>query len=191
MRHRNYFAIGGFTLALLSTTVLAGHAFAQKGESMQPLSGWSSTSVSDKGSASYCAVARRFDGNVILTIARNKRTETSLALDFDQGGFARDTVFPVSLDPGAGEQRSMTVKPASDKAFVFKLGKDENFYRALVKTGFLRTEINGQNYNFNLSDIDAGKEKLATCLSQIGMPVADSGGAGPGGFCEYPDECFR
>ncbi|MCD8496830.1 MAG: hypothetical protein LRZ85_01330 [Alphaproteobacteria bacterium] len=170
MPQRRHFLLSGLAMVLLSTSALGGHALAQKGESMDPVSGWSSTSVPNKGNSSYCAVARRFNGNVILTLARNMRDETSIALDFDTASFEKGNVFRISLDPGAGEQRSMTVKPTSEKAFVLKLGKDESFYRALLKTGFLRTEIGEKGYNFNLSDIDTGKENLTTCLSQIGAP---------------------
>lgn len=167
---RKRILLRGAALALLSTSALAGYAFAQKGESLQPISAWSSTSVPNKGTASYCAVAQRFDGNVIMTLARNMRDETSVALDFDGAGFETGNVFQVSLDPGAGAQRSMSLKPRSEKAFVIKLGKDDDFYRAMLKTGFLRTEIGEKGYNFNLSSIDEAKSRLTDCLSQIGRP---------------------
>ena len=50
------------------------------------------------------------------------------------------------------------------------------FFSALEKTGFLRIEIAGKSYNFNLSDIDSGSFRLASCLASMVMPAA--GGEG-------------
>ncbi len=148
-------------------------AQAQKGVALQPSTQWAVNKV-DTGSDGngYCAVARRFRPNTILTFARNASDETSFALDFQTPRFRQAEPMEVMIDPGAGQQRAFEVYPVSNQAFVIRLGQDEAFFNALEKTGFLRVAFGDKAYHFDLSDIDTGQEKLATCVAATIMPAA-------------------
>jgi DNA repair exonuclease SbcCD ATPase subunit len=162
------------------STALAPNAMAQKGQMLSPVTGWAVTQVNGTTPAdSYCALARKFEQNSILTIARNQRQEASLAFDFQANVFETGGgLLNVVLDPGAGQQRVFDVEAASAKAVVVRLGEDSRFFAALAKTGFLRAEINKQPYYFNLADIDVGQYQLESCIAAVTAPAAgdeDSG----------------
>lgn len=121
----------------------------------------------------YCALARRFEQGLILTLAKNDKHEISFAIDFPQGNFSANQRYQISLDPGAGEQRKFKVKPASSgKAFVARIGSDQKFISALLRTGYLRVVVENESYNFNLADIDQGQEQLEACLYSGMTPAA-------------------
>lgn len=150
-------------------------ALAQKGVALQPSTQWAVNKVETSSDGNgYCAVARRFRPNTILTFARNSGNEASFALDFQQPRFRQAQGMEVMLDPGAGQQRAFEVFPVSNQAFVIRLGQDDEFFEALGKTGFLRVAFGDKAYHFDLSDIDTGQAKLATCVaSTLGPAAAD------------------
>ncbi len=160
-------------------------ALAQKSAVLSPMTGWAVTNVSEdsSGNGAYCAMARRFTDNMIMTLAKNGQDEMSFALDFPKGDFDSQKSIAVVLDPGAGQQRSYEVRPASKRAFVVRLGHDQPFMDALQTTGYLRAEVGGQNYSFNLSDIDKGNAKLDACLSGV-----TSSGSASAAITPFPGE---
>lgn len=160
------------TLTLLSTSALVGTAHAQKGVVLQPQTAWAVKRVNDDTPNAYCALARRFKQNMILTLAKNENHEMSVALDFENGGFDKNTVYNVTLDPGAGQQRSYKLQPGSGKAFVVRIGNDPKFLSSLNHTGYLRVVIDNETYNFNLADIDDGQGQLDACLFSNILPAA-------------------
>ncbi|MAE51523.1 MAG: hypothetical protein CMH27_06910 [Micavibrio sp.] len=164
------------TLSLLSSTTLVGTSHAQKGVTLQPQSNWAVKRVNDETPDAYCALARRFKQNLILTLAKNDKHEISFAFDFARGDFDTSKRYDITLDPGAGQQRQFKVSPAgSGKAFVVRVGRDQKFMSALSSTGYLRVVLGGESYNFNLADIDVGQEQLDACLYSGVTPAA--GGA--------------
>jgi hypothetical protein len=172
-----------FSSVLLASALLAGTCFstpalAQKGAVLAPVTGWAITKVADDAANPYCALARRFRQNTILTLAQNLQGETSLALDFQAPRLDPAQSMTIVLDPGAGQQRSFHVAPVSAKAFVVRLGQDVRFFDALQTTGSLRIDVAGEAYNFNLSDIDTGNNRLGSCVASLTEPAA--GGIGGG-----------
>jgi hypothetical protein len=159
---------GAGLVSLAVATSFPDAAFAQKGSFLKPVTDWSVTKM-EGSSGAYCTMARRFQYNAILTIAQNQRAESTFALDFQRPILKSRQSLEVVLDPGAGQQRTFAVSPISNQAFVAKLGYDPNFFSALKSTGYLRVTIDGQPYNFNLSDIDDGRFKLNSCVSAL-MP---------------------
>ncbi|MGB4106249.1 MAG: hypothetical protein WBK55_00455 [Alphaproteobacteria bacterium] len=148
-------------------------AQAQKGIALQPSTQWAVNKVDTSSDGNgYCAVARRFRPNTILTFARNANDETSFALDFQTPRFRQAEAMEVMIDPGAGQERAFEVYPVSNQAFVIRLGQDEAFFNAIEKTGFLRVAFGDKAYHFDLSDIDTGQEKLASCVAATIMPAA-------------------
>lgn len=167
------------TLSLLSTSALVGMAYAQKGMELEPQSSWAVKRVNADSPDAYCALARRFNQNMILTLAKNDQHEISLAIDFMEGRFETSRRYEISLDPGAGELRKFKVNPASSgKAFVLRVGSDHKFMSALSRTGYLRVNVEDETYNFNLADIDQGQMQLDACLYS-GMTPAAGGGDTP------------
>lgn len=167
------------TLTLLSTSALvSSDAHAQKGVTLQPQSGWAVKRINDGSPDAYCALARRFKQNMIMTLARNDNNESSLALDFADAGFDTARTYPITLDPGAGAQRSYNIKPSSARAFVVRVGNDQKFLSSMNKTGYLRVELDGESYHFNLADIDEGQSQLDACLATAITPAAGDEGQG-------------
>jgi len=170
------------TLTLLSSSGLVTTAsYAQKGVTLQPSSSWAVKRINQDGSDGYCALARRFKDDVILTLAKNDKNEASLALDFAQSGFDPARNYNIVIDPGAGAQRRFTIRPSSSRAFVMRVGDDKAFMSALLKTGYLRVEMDSESFHFNLADIDDGQSQLDACLVDAVMPAAgDETGAKSG-----------
>ena len=170
-------------LLLTSTACIALWSFSSIGVSpasansrvlYTPASPWSVSHVRDqKGQGNdYCAMAQRFSRDAILTFAKNIHNESSLALDFQKPILGRKRTVSVTLDPGSGIQRFYEVNPVMSKAFVVRMGQDDPFFSALNKTGFLRVEIDGSSYSFNVAEIDAGQTKLNACLVSNIFPAA-------------------
>jgi|GEM_PF-5345031 len=164
-----------FTVLCLVALVFSGgstsfyQAYAQKGVMFSSKGVWATKDLasSKKGASPYCLVAMPFSKNTIFTIAENKSGDMSLAFDFGGGYFDPSVTASVVLDSGEGWQRSFRVRPRSSKAIVIKLGDDPDFMEALVRTGLLRLEIEGQSLSFRLDDIDKGRKKLSECLDGV------------------------
>lgn len=172
MRIRSSFSSKAL-FTLMSTVAFVTPAMAQKGLTLAPTTHWAVNKTAAAGTqAGYCAIARRFRPNTILTLAKNPNGETSFAIDFQGPKFKQSEAMQVNLDPGAGQQRAFEVYPISNQAFVIRLGQDNPFFTALDKTGYLRIEFGGQSYNFDLSDIDDGHTKLETCVASMISPAA-------------------
>lgn len=161
---------------LLSTAAAASLLFgmqfsapvsAQAYAELRPQGAWAVSHIKDSqsGGAGYCALARRFDGGAILTVARNQATETSFALDFQSSTFTPGQSVNLMLDPGADEVRNFQVTPISGRAAVVKLGVDAPFFNALERTGQLRVEVGGDAHAFDFSDFHRGEAKLSSCLA--------------------------
>jgi len=170
MRIRTSLLTAAIGSAFLAGSALVPGALAQHGSSMlDPTTPWAVKKVDDRSGQKdpYCAVARRFVPQTVMTVAKNGRDETSFALDFQSPRLDTGNVYYVLLNPGAGQKRAYEVRPVSQRAFVIRMGDDERFYDALRKTGYLRVEVGNQGYNFNLADIDAGWNKLDSCVDDI------------------------
>lgn len=168
MRVRHLLLVSAASIGLAMTATGLPSAYAQKGDFLKPSSTWAVTKVAGNpsaGQAGYCAVAKKYGDDAILTIAKNHGDETSFALDLQKPVFALGQSLSVTLDPGAGEQRDYSISPASEQAFVVRLGRDDAFFKAVDRTGLLRVEAAGQTYVFNIADIEAGQSKLSSCLS--------------------------
>lgn len=174
MRMRNVLLTSAASAGLFLAATSLPSAYAQKGTFLSPASQWAVTKVDGKGTSTqpeYCAVAKRYGGNAIMTIARNQSSETSFALDLQKTAFDQSRKLKVALDPGAGEQREFSVDPVSAQAFVVKLGRDKVFFDAIERTGLLRVEAGEQFYVFNVADIGVGETKLTSCLASSAPPV--------------------
>ncbi len=164
---------------LLSTVICSGAlgfcAKAEAGQILLPNSTWAISKIetSTPGGAPYCALARRFDGDMILTFARNGIDESSFAIDFQKDVLNKTQAYNVKLRSGAGQVRSFDVHPVSGSAAVIRLGKDYAFYDALNRSSRLDVEIAGKSYEFDISRFDEGQQKLNGCLVTLAEPTAE------------------
>ena len=162
------------TVLSAGVCMAAGHAYAsQSTQILQPDGGWSVSRIAAaQGGDAYCAMARKYDRDIILTIARNGRDETSVAIDFQKEGLNKDRSYNVTLHPGAGQERSYDVRPVSGKAVVLRLGKDKAFHDALGRSASLGVDIGGESYAFNMPDIGRGQGDVVGCLATMMEPAA-------------------
>lgn len=162
-------------------TGFSGEALAQRGMTLKPADSWSVAKYDgpEANGDAYCAVARRFDRSTIVTIAKNTKNESSLAVDFQSQRLNPNNVLSVSLDPGAAQMREFEIFPASEKAFVLRLGRDEDFFDALARTGHLRAEIGSKAFNFDMADVGSGYSALGKCLDSVQKSLASGQRANP------------
>lgn len=159
----------------------SGAVFSQAhaaGSVLTPDSGWavSKITAADTGGAAYCALARRFDSGVILTMARNINDEASIAIDFQKETLNKTQTYNLKLRPGPGQERSFDVRPVSGRAVVVRLGQDYAFYDAINRSSRLDVSMAGQTYSFSITDFPQGQNRLNGCLATLVEPAAGGGG---------------
>jgi chromosome segregation ATPase len=163
--------------ALLGGGVLAFGVFHQAEARsgtvrLSPLTNWTISKIDSKSSSGdYCTIARRFSNNLVLTLARNTRGETSLALDFQRETLNPGKVYTVILAAG-GKSRAFDVKPVSREAFVVRTGRDKDFYNSIEKSRYLDINFAGKVYRFIVKDLDEGRSNLEACVASIIEPAA-------------------
>ena len=168
MRISTFLSSSAFAVGLLLSSSLVAPVYAQKGLVYAPSTDWAINQIDGQGGeGGYCALARRFNQNTIVTLAQNSEQEFSFALDFQRPRFNTGQFVDITLDAGAGELRDFNVQPFSNKAFVVRLGRDASFMSALRRTGYLRAEVNGYSYGFDLQDIDTGYSQLVGCVTTM------------------------
>ncbi len=157
---------------LLATSSIVPQAVAQSAALLKPQTGWAVSKVASRGgSAAYCTLARRFNNSMILTIARNAKNESSLALDFQKDIFDTGKRYTIAMS-SAGLSRAYEVRPVSGKAFVIRTGTDEEFYESLQSSGRMDVNIDGRIYAVEVGDLRDGETRLATCIAGITEPAA-------------------
>ncbi len=162
---------------LLSTALIAGvigvcassNVQAQSVTFLQPQTAWTLAQFDGehKRDAGYCAIARRYEQNMILTLAQNGQYETSLAVDFQVARLNPDNALHVKLNAGREEQRAFQVDPVSNQAFVVRLGRDDDFLKAMGRNKILETVIGNRVFSFNVGDAALGLEQLGGCVSTL------------------------
>lgn len=159
----------------LSASLFTPSAHAQRTVNLNPkTTDWAVKQIASNVNAldSYCAVAREFPRSTILTFAKNNKSEASIALDFQREVFNTTRFFSMTIDAGHNESRSFEVRPVSEKGFVVRLGRDDPFFSALLRSREMAVSLDNRVYNFNLADIEKGQYELDTCLAAITMPAA-------------------
>ena len=148
---------------------------------LTPQSGWNVNKIegNENTTDSYCALSRQYDQGVILTLGRNQAQEYSLAIDFQTAQLNTEKAVSLTLQPGPGQIRAYEMMPASQRAIVIRLGYDESFFQSLETSRFLKAEVDGKHYQFNIPDINKGQTQLTSCMQGLGgessTKVASSG----------------
>ncbi|MBI4031749.1 MAG: hypothetical protein HY370_08715 [Proteobacteria bacterium] len=169
---------------------LTGQAYASSGGTvLQPVSQWSVSKIASRAddNNSYCAMARRYGGDTILTMARNSLQETSMAIDFQKNMLDSGQSYNIVLDAGFGQQRTFDLQPVSGKAIVVRMGRDEAFYDALERSGSLKFVVGDSAYSFSMPDIAEGQMQMQGCTASLAGPAAgDTVNAGSSMTPEMP-----
>lgn len=150
-----------------------GGAISAQAKIFAPETDWiiSSFNQAQTSSDPFCAMARRYTGDTIITIARNNLNETSVAVE--SGGLGLDTssTYAVNLASGNDYLSSFDVKPVTDKAFVLKLGEDVQFFNAIKKNSYAALRVNSNDIELPLVGIDQGLNSLEKCIASL-APIA-------------------
>lgn len=159
---------------LLVGTSLSNVSYAQNARFYGQASPWQVADVrgDDSGGHEYCVLSRAYSSDVAITIAENRAGESSIALHFLKGQVNVGGADRTILDPGAGQQREFSSIPLDDSSVMVKIGRDNAFFDALRKTGFMRVGLNGQSYNFDISDFEQGQSQLKACIATLAAPAA-------------------
>lgn len=161
-------------VSLTLSTAVAGFLFASSAYGqdktaslLNPNGEWAVKAMAAQTDNGYCALSRKYDQNLIVTLGKNKREEYSFAIDFVNASLNPDRAYDVTLQPGPGQIRAYEMMPASARAMVIRLGYDDSFVKALEKSGQLKAEIDGKTYTFNLSEFETGNRSLEKCMVSL------------------------
>lgn len=165
----------GGALVFAAMTGIDNNAAANTFRDLSPNSSWAVSKIENTNARPYCALARRFTNDIVLTFARNKREETSIAIDFQKPRLSNNQYYNVTINAGDNQQREFNIKPVSDRALVLKIGSDQGFMKALTSGGEMKADIEGHVYAFKISEFADGENKMNGCLASLVQPAA--GGA--------------
>lgn len=162
----------GVCLAVVAPAVLGGGAVtsamaaAELAEPalLQPVTGWAVSRVGDPNKVDgYCALARRFSNNIVVTIAQNKKLESSIAFDFQRATISEGQSYAVVIKAGK-ENREFEIQAVSASALVVKTGADAKFFDALAREQVLDLKVGNNAHKFSFVDFNSGMNQLQTCL---------------------------
>lgn len=144
-------------------------AAAVHGGLAKPDSNWAVMKLDSKAldGEDYCALARRYDNDFVLTLARNNNDKASIAIDFQRTLLDNTQDYNVTLDPGFGKAREFNIRPVSDKALVIRLGQDYAFLDAMSRSKKLVVNISDRELGFQIPDFASGQDKLSDCLASL------------------------
>jgi|GEM_PF-7013065 len=163
LRHSSRIAMSVGCIAMFGGAISSAQA-----DSTQGL--WQVSRVdSQNAGQSYCAVAKRFGTDGVLTFARNQDDKSSLAIDFETNRFSSSNMYDVRLTPDSGEAINYSVQPVSPSAFVIRLGQDNDFERTVSDARYLDVEVNGQKVSYDVADYELVSLQLNECLEQISL----------------------
>ncbi|HCK33286.1 MAG: hypothetical protein CMH32_03120 [Micavibrio sp.] len=114
----------------------------------------------------FCAMAKGYSSDTILTFARNAGGDSSIAVESEGLSLNADDVYAVTLQAGRSYLSSFDVKPVSQRAFVLKLGGDEALFRALKENKRLKLTVASEEFELPLGSFDGGYGELETCLAK-------------------------
>jgi len=173
MKSRSSLSVLTLGAALLVTTSLSVSVTDALARNLQPKTSWSTTMVDgDVPENGYCALTRKYDDNLILTIGQSARDEYSMAIDFQGQKLNIEKAYNIILQAGVAQTRTYDVLPASSQAIVMRLGYEEAFVNELRKTKQLTVRIDGEDYNFDVSDFSKGQIQLRDCIAGLkGVPT--------------------
>jgi|GEM_PF-3079048 len=162
---------------MLSTIICTGlMAVSANAATLQPSSKWAVSKIASTkpNTESYCAMVRQFDGNFVLTLAKNKNEENSIALDFQKDMLTKGQSYDVKVSTDQGPSRNFNVKSMSGKAVVIRVGKDKEFNTALGQAKILGIAVDGKTYDFSMSDFTKGRSELNNCLADLGKGATEA-----------------
>lgn len=160
---RKLFAILG--IGVSAFVLAANPASAAKGMTFAPATSWSVSRIEpSNGGAAYCTLARRFNGNTVITFARNTQGEGTIAVDFQQSLFDPNQTYRIGLQAGNGLKREFMTRPATPNAIVLRTGQDPQFFNALSQSNELGVILDTTRHAFTIPDFGSGTSQLSSCI---------------------------
>ncbi|USO07315.1 MAG: hypothetical protein H6866_07775 [Rhodospirillales bacterium] len=165
LRRRSLLALLGIGVSAFGLAAHIHAAAAATGQTFTPVTSWSISRVDPTaGGAPYCTLARRFDGNTVITFARNTSGEGTVAVDFQQPLFDPNQTYRIGLQAGNGLKREFLTRPATPNALVLRTGQDPQFFNALSNASELGVILDDTRYAFSVPDFGNGTSQLVNCI---------------------------
>ncbi len=175
MKMKTTFSLSLLTAGLLTGTALVNPQIASAATTdLQAQTGWAISRVASVSRGSYCAMAQKFSNNTVMTIAKNDKSEYSLAFDFQAPKFALDKEVTASVKAGAGAAQTFAVRPQSPQAVVLTMGSDEGFMNDLKSSGKVVLDVEGESYTFNTEKFADAQGEMATCMSSMKVQTREA-----------------
>lgn len=146
----------GFIASLMVTTS------AVQARTLAPASDWSVNKVAVAQGDAYCTLARQYEGNSVMTFARNAAGEGTIALDFQRDVFDVTRPYPITLQAG-NVIRQYVIKPANNSAIIMRTSTDASLFEAMRDTGGLKVQIDTEDFTVDLGGYRDGFAKLISC----------------------------
>lgn len=130
--------------------------------------GWVMSEFGNAGSSNgFCAMAKGYTMDTVLTIARNNKGESSIAIESDALNLQTNTLQAVVLRSGRAYLSSFDVRPASPYAFVLKVGKDGPLFEALSKNQEMNISTTATTLTMPMPDITQALGELSRCAGPV------------------------
>lgn len=133
----------------------------------KPLGEWSSGPVTtDSGAFAYCVASNRFDNDLVLVIGRTAANDINLAIGIPKGGLELGLKWPVTVMVDDALKRPREAAAIDPELVIVSLGKDEEFFNALI--GGRRIDIQGpmDTAAFQLRGSNAAIPELRKCVEK-------------------------
>lgn len=159
------FLLGTLGAGLIVSSALIAPALAQNGPALKAEKGWAVQKLKDAKGGDYCALSRPYTDSSVLTLAKNGKSEYSLAVDLQSPKLDSEKPYSVTMQFGPGQLRAYEVMPSSPSAFVVRLGSNESFLDALTESQVLKVQIGEDRYEYEVAEFPSGLNDLESCMA--------------------------
>lgn len=145
-------------------------------EMLTPVTGWSLSKVTTQDTPEpYCVLSRKYDRNVILSVAENVEEKVTFAFDLQSPNLNPEQDYDIEIMVGGDFNQKFTIAPATQSAFVFRVDEAE-FKKALWSAEQIEISVNRDRFSFSTRGFTDGQSRLDQCLdvlrhSASGSPI--------------------
>lgn len=158
-----YTAQKAFFAGLLTCTILTGVPYVMAAD-IAATTTWQISRVASLSQGSYCAMAQKFADDTILTVARNGRSEYSLAIERPNAKFEMGKEQSVTLRPDGGSSQTYTAINQTEKTVIVGIGASSPVISQLAKSGKMSIEIAKIPVTYAFANYEQGAGDLDKCI---------------------------